>query len=75
MSARLSAILAVFALTLPLGACGFNPLYGEIGNKPGGQAIFGSIYVDTIAGERIGYDLRNNLISLLQGPTKTENAT
>ena len=75
MSARLSRVLVALALALPLGACGFHPLYGEIGNKPGGQAIFGSIYVDTIEGERIGYELRNNLISLLQGPAKTENAT
>ncbi|HEY5046972.1 MAG TPA: LPS assembly lipoprotein LptE [Rhizomicrobium sp.] len=62
------------ALALATGACGFHPLYGEIGNKPGGQSVFHSIYVDPILGERIGYELRNNLIQSLQGSASPDGA-
>ncbi len=40
------------------------------GNRSGAQAVFGSIYVDTIEGERIGYELRNILIDDLEGTAK-----
>ena len=62
------------ALALASGGCGFHPLYGEIGNKPGAQAIFDSIYVDPIPVERLGYQLRNNLIQALQGTAKPDAA-
>jgi LPS-assembly lipoprotein len=74
MTQHLFKPLCGVALALATSACGFHPLYGEIGNKPGGQAVFGSIYVDPIAGERIGYEFRNNLIQLLSGSAKPDGA-
>jgi LPS-assembly lipoprotein len=74
MSRRLAGLVAGAGLALATGACGFHPLYGEIGGKPGGQAVFGSIYVDTIPVERIGYQLRNNLIGTLEGSARPEGA-
>ncbi len=55
-----------------LGACGFHPLYGTIGEDPAAQRIFASIYVDPIAHERVGYDLRNNLIDLLRAADRPQ---
>ncbi len=48
-----------------LSACGFHPLYGTTGSSAGAQRIFASIYVEPIAQERIGYELRNDLMDLL----------
>jgi len=62
------------ALALATSGCGFHPLYGEIGDKPGAQAIFDSIYVDPIPVERLGYQLRNNLIQSLQGVARPDSA-
>jgi LPS-assembly lipoprotein len=67
-------ILSVMALAALVSACGFHPLYGELENKPGAQAVFQSIYVDPIEGERIGYELRNILIDDLKGSAKPEAA-
>jgi LPS-assembly lipoprotein len=74
MMLRIVRLVFGFALVLATGACGFHPLYGEMRNRPGGQAVFGSIYVDTIPTERIGYELRNNLIDTLQGSARTAGA-
>ncbi len=74
MSGRLVGLVFALALAATGSACGFHPLYGEIGDRPGGGAVFASIYVDTIAGERIGYVLRNNLIQDLQGSARPDGA-
>lgn len=74
MMGRKIAALLTLATALAAGACGFHPLYGEIGGKPAGQAVFGSIYVEPIAGERVGYELRNNLVGLLRGSVQPEGA-
>lgn len=74
MTRRLVGLALGTGLALATGACGFRPLYGEIGGKPGGQAVFDSIYVDTIPVERIGFELRNNLIGVLQGSARPEGA-
>ena len=66
--------VAVSILALALSACGFRPLYGTLGANPGAQAIFASIYVEPIAQEHVGYDLRNRLIDLLQSTDRTANA-
>ena len=68
-----SAGLMVVALAL--AGCGFRPLYGTMGANPAGQRIFASIYVEPIAHERVGYELRNQLIDLLRGPNRAQNAT
>ena len=65
----------VFALglLLLLSACGFRPLYGTLGASPGGQAVFNSVYIEPIANEVTGYELRNSLITLLHGSDRVEN--
>jgi LPS-assembly lipoprotein len=50
---------------LLLGACGFRPLYG--GMNGGMSATLSSIYVEPVP-DRIGYELRNTMIDLLDGP-------
>jgi len=51
--------------SLLLGGCGFHPLYAVPDMPRGGmQNMLGSIYVEPV-GERLGYQLRNRLIDLL----------
>ena len=57
---------ATFLLaSLALCACGFHPLYGTLDSSPGARAEFSSVYVEPIAQEVSGYELRNSLIELL----------
>jgi LPS-assembly lipoprotein len=55
---------ASLALALVLCSCGFRPLYGSFSSAPGTIATFRTIYVQPIP-ERVGYELRNSLIDLL----------
>ncbi|MGH6873030.1 MAG: LPS assembly lipoprotein LptE [Rhizomicrobium sp.] len=55
-----------------LSACGFHPLYGSLPGSPGAQAEFSAIYVEPIANEVSGYELRNSLISSLRGSDRLE---
>ncbi|HTP76462.1 MAG TPA: LPS assembly lipoprotein LptE [Rhizomicrobium sp.] len=57
---------AVFlAISLVLGGCGFHPLYG--GMNSGMRTELASIYVEPVP-DRLGYELRNTMIDLLDGP-------
>ncbi|HEX3674575.1 MAG TPA: LPS assembly lipoprotein LptE [Rhizomicrobium sp.] len=58
---------------LALSACGFRPLYGTIGDAPGAQVEFSSIYIAPIPNEVSGYELRNALISLVHGSDRVAN--
>ena len=60
-------ILAAIPVCLLLGGCGFHPLYA-IPDMPKGamQASLQSIYVEPVP-DRVGYDLRNQLIDLIDG--------
>lgn len=62
---KLKSAALTFA-AFALSGCGFHPLYGTIGEDPAAQQIFASIYVEPIAQERVGYDLRNDLMDLLR---------
>jgi LPS-assembly lipoprotein len=68
---RLAFVVALASLT---GACGFHPLYGSTDSHSVERRVFADIYVDPIAGERIGYELRNSLINSLQGAARPEDA-
>jgi LPS-assembly lipoprotein len=57
---RISAI--VFAASL-LGGCGFHPLYADSGATAGTADKLARIYVEPIP-DRLGYELRNELIDL-----------
>ena len=78
MSARGLRFLIVFGLALApvllLSGCGFRPLYGSYGANPGAQRIFTSIYVPPIPTERVGYQLRNSLMDLLQASPSPSGA-
>jgi LPS-assembly lipoprotein len=69
---RTSRVMTVLIGGAMLAACGFHPLYGTIGEDPAAQQIFASIYVEPVEQERIGYDLRNDLIDLLRASDRPQ---
>ena len=62
-----SRLVALTGCAFALAGCGFHPLYGTHAGDPGARQIFSSIYVDPIEHERMGYELRNQLIDQLRG--------
>ena len=57
--------LSAACLALLLAGCGFHPLYAVPGSAHGSmRASLGSIYVEPTP-DRLGYELRNKLIDLL----------
>jgi LPS-assembly lipoprotein len=63
---------AVIGVALLLGGCGFHPLYGGMNGDM--QETLSSIYVEPVP-ERIGYELRNSMIDLLDGPGTPNGAS
>ncbi|HEV2650250.1 MAG TPA: LPS assembly lipoprotein LptE [Rhizomicrobium sp.] len=59
-------------VSLFLSACGFHPLYG--GANGGMSATLSTIYVEPMQ-DRLGYELRNSMIDLLNGPGSPAGAT
>jgi LPS-assembly lipoprotein len=55
-----------------LSACGFHPLYGGANGGMGGT--LSTIYVEPMQ-DRLGYELRNTMIDLLNGPGSPAGAT
>jgi LPS-assembly lipoprotein len=55
-----------------LSGCGFHPLYG--GMNADMREKLSSIYVEPVP-ERLGYELRNTMIDLLDGPGTSSGAT
>jgi LPS-assembly lipoprotein len=55
-----------------LGGCGFHPLYGGMNGAM--SETLSSIYVEPVP-ERIGYELRNTMIDLLDGPGTASGAS
>jgi LPS-assembly lipoprotein len=57
--------ISVAVLALLLAACGFQPLYGDTsaGNNIG--AMLSTVYVEQIPPDRVGYELRNDLLDRL----------
>jgi LPS-assembly lipoprotein len=66
--------LLAIAGCLLLGGCGFHPLYA-VPDMPKGamQESLRSIYVEPVP-ERLGYQLRNQLIDLLDGQSEATGA-
>ena len=73
MTGQRIRLVLVLGSALILSACGFHPLYGSFGANPGAQRIFASIYVPPIETERVGYQLRNSLIDLLEASASPAN--
>jgi LPS-assembly lipoprotein len=66
--------LAVIACSMLLAGCGFHPLYAVPDIPNGGmQEQLRSIYVEPVP-ERLGYQLRNQLIDLLDAQGETTGA-
>jgi len=66
--------LALIAMGLLLGACGFHPLYGTPDMPKGAmQTSLRSIYVEPIS-ERLGYQMRTRLTDLIDGATAPAGA-
>jgi len=59
-------------IALLLSACGFHPLYA--GLNGGMDATLSSIYVEPVP-DRLGYELRNTMIDLLDGPGTASGAS
>jgi len=64
------ALTLVFGMLL--GGCGFHPLYGGMNSAM--SETLSSIYVEPVP-ERIGYELRNTMIDLLDGPGTASGAS
>ena len=58
---------------LPLAACGFHPLYGRSATGPGIAGTLSEIYVEPIP-DRVGYQLRNNLLDLFNATGRADDA-
>lgn len=63
--------LIVLAAAFALAGCGFHPLYG--GLNSGMQKTLATIYVEPMP-DKIGYELRNTMIDLLDGPGTASGA-
>ena len=64
--------LIVLAAMLLLQACGFQPLYAD-NNNLGVSSTLSTIYVEPIS-ERIGYDLRNDLLDRLDATSSPQDS-
>ena len=62
--------LVVLAILLP--GCGFQPLYAD-NNNLGVSSTLSTIYVEPIS-ERVGYDLRNDLLDRLDATSSPQNS-
>jgi LPS-assembly lipoprotein len=68
--------IAAFCMALaPLGlsACGFHPLYGTTTSGAGIAGTLAEVYVEPIP-DRVGYQLRNDLLDLFNATGKAEGA-
>ena len=67
-----TGFLFAFVASLALSACGFHPLYGKYGNGSADNT-FRSIYIEPIP-ERVGYQLRSDLLDLFNAPSAPAGA-
>jgi len=67
-------LVTVALAALMLSACGFRPLYASGPGGIGPGDILASIYVEPIP-ERVGYQLRNQLLDRLGGTGQQNGAT
>lgn len=56
-----------------LGGCGFHPLLGSGGQGPGAGDRLSAVYVDPIP-DRVGYQLRNDLLDLFNATGRADGA-
>jgi LPS-assembly lipoprotein len=73
-AARSLRIAAVAACGLWLSGCGFHPLYGNTALDTHVGPTLANVYVEPIS-DRVGYELRNNLLDLFNGTGQNDGAT
>jgi LPS-assembly lipoprotein len=56
-----------------LAGCGFHPLLGSVGQGPGIGDMLAAVYVDPIP-NRVGYQLRNDLLDLFNATGRADGA-
>ena len=56
-----------------LSSCGFHPLYGTATSGAGIAGTLTEVYVEPIP-DRVGYQLRNDLLDLFNGTGRADNA-
>ena len=66
-------LLAAGASALCLSACGFHPLYGNTALDPHLGPTLANVYVEPIS-DRVGYELRNNLLDLFDATGAADGA-
>jgi LPS-assembly lipoprotein len=62
---------AALGCALLLGGCGFHPLYGTLDARVG--PTLANVYVEPIS-DRVGYELRNDLLDLFNGTGQDDGA-
>jgi LPS-assembly lipoprotein len=67
-----TAFVFACVASLALSACGFHPLYGKYGNGSA-DTTFRSVYIEQIP-ERVGYQLRSDLLDLFNAPSAPNGA-
>jgi LPS-assembly lipoprotein len=71
---RMIVRCAVLLLSAPLiSGCGFHPLYGNAGVGAGVSPTLSAVYVEPIP-DRVGYELRNNLLDLFNATGQADGA-
>ncbi|MBV8977622.1 MAG: hypothetical protein JO261_06330 [Alphaproteobacteria bacterium] len=69
---RMLALICLLAV--PLGGCGFHPLYGDSGATAATADKLARIYVEPIPA-KLGYELRNTLIDLFDSSGELAHAS
>ena len=65
--------VAAIGISLALAACGFHPLYGSAGLDPRIGPTLAGVYVEPVP-DRVGYELRNQLLDLFNATGQAEGA-
>lgn len=65
--------MVLCAVAFGLSACGFHPLYGNAGLNAGVGQTLANVYVEPIP-ERVGYELRNELLDLFNATGEPNKA-
>lgn len=61
------------AVSTLVAGCGFHPLLGTVGQGPGVGDMLSAVYVDPIP-NRVGYQLRNDLLDLFNATGQADGA-
>ena len=66
-------LLATIGISFALSACGFHPLYGDTTIDSKVAPTLAAVYVEPVP-DRVGYDLRNQLLDLFNATGQADGA-